>query len=453
MKNAVFLAFILLLSGTCTGSGKMTIHETVHSALLNNEQVVIAASRVEASRARVSQAFSGYLPSLSLSANYSKSFSSPIISEFKIGDIDTPVTFGFNEPYESRSWQAALTQNIFTFGKLEGRLAAALESVRAAEEEYRKARQDVIYSAVSAYFDVIRSELAVRYAERAHESARKHFDRVRMMKNRGRLSESELLRAQVALLSAEQSLLKARTAERLALAGLSSTTGLTAQGAYILSEKDLSLFLRADKRAYDEITREAYEHNPELRRAQSAVRISENNLFSAKAGWLPSISAQGTYGWNNTDYSGSAIDFDQTNWSVAAGASWTLFDGFGSASRIKEAAVSLEEAKASYSAVSKAAALELERAYLGHVSAVQVREIASQALVSAKKAMDAEEIRFAHGLASNIEVLDAQASLAKAELDLLSADFELCISYLSLKKSAGTLDEHIFSGQKEDGIR
>jgi outer membrane protein TolC len=453
MKKIISFLIVYAFTTPCLAVVELDLPSAVHFALSNNEQVIMSENRVKAARAKVSQSFSGYLPSLSLSANYSRNYASPIISEFKVGDIDTPVTFGFNEPYDSKSWQATLTQNIFTFGKLEGRLAMALESVRAAEEEYRKARQDVIYGAALAYFDVIRSESALMYAKRAHESAKDHFARVEVMRNRGRVSEAELLRAEVALLSAEQVLIKAQNSERLALINFNSTVGIPASGTYTLSERDLSGFMKVETRPYDGITKEAYEFNPDLKLAKSAVKMSENALVSAKANWLPSVAAKGTYGWNNTDYSVSAIDFDQTNWSVAAGASWALFDGFDTQSRIKEAAASLDEARAALSLAAKAAELGLRQAYYNHISAAKVREVAAKAIKSARAGSEASSIRYRHGLASNIEVLDAQSSLAKAELELLSADFDLCMSYLSLKKASGTLDREVFSSAREGFVR
>ncbi len=449
IKRALLALIVSAVYTSSLEASVVSLGTALDSALLNNEQVTMAGDRAEAARARASQAFAGYLPSVSLSANYSRNYSSPIISEFKVGDIDTPVTFGFNEPYDSKSWQASLTQNLFTFGKLESRLSMAIESVRSAEEEYRSTRQSVIFDAVSSYFEVIRSEMALAYAKKALDTAKAHFTQVEILRGRGRASEAELLRARVALLSAEQVLIKAENSARVAVSTFKSIAGMPGGSALVLAEKDLSRYMMKETRRFEAVTSEAYERHPDLRRAKSAVRISESALTLAKSNWLPSVAAQGNYGWNNTNYSSSGTNFDQTNWSVAAGASWTLFDGFDTQSRIKEASVSLSEARASLSLAAKAASLELERAYLDHEAASKVRDLAAKTLESARAGHEASLIRFRHGLASNIELLDAQSSLSRAELDLVSADFDLCMSYLRLKKASGTLDRSVFSSAGE----
>jgi outer membrane protein TolC len=64
-----FLVFFLLviLSSSCFADQVFTLDKAIGSALRNNDQVIIAQKKMEASQAKVSQAFSGYLPSVSAS--------------------------------------------------------------------------------------------------------------------------------------------------------------------------------------------------------------------------------------------------------------------------------------------------------------------------------------------------------------------------------------------------
>lgn len=440
MRKVHVLLFLAVLSSSCFSGQVITLDKAINSALKNNEQVVVAQKKTEAAQAKVSQAFSGYLPSLSLSANLARNFSSPIISEFKVGDIDTDVVFGFSEPSDVKSWQASLNLNLFTFGKLENALLIALDGAHAEKEEYRKTKQEVIYGTTSSYYNVIKAAKMLEYAQESVDMAQAHVDQVSAMLNVGMAVKSDLLRSQVALLTAKQSLIKARNSLELAKASFNSVTGRQLEEQVDVADADFDSFDKSENRTYVQLLKDAYDYRPDWKQAKYSLSISEKNLNISKSNWLPSVAAQANYGWNNTNYSLAQINYDQTNWSVAAAASWKIFDGFDTQSKIKEASAGLDWTRATLELARKSVELDVKQSYLNYVSSKDVIETAEKALESAIENHEAARLRYENGLATNIEVLDAQVSLTKAETDLLSAQFDLCLARAQIRKASGVLD-------------
>lgn len=441
MKKSLVFLFLAVLSSSCFADQVFTLDKAIGSALKNNEQVIIAQKKMEASQAKVSQAFSGYLPSVSLSSNLARNFSSPIISELKVGGIDTDVSFGFSEPSDVKSWQASLNQNIFTFGKLESALLIAIDAAQAEKEEYRKAKQDVIYGTISAYFNVVKAAKMLQYAQESVDMAQAHVDQVQAMLRVGMAVKSDILRSQVALLNAKQGLIKAKNSLEIAKASFNNVTGRRIEDPVDIADADFNSFDTSENRTYSQILKDAYAFRPDWKQANCSLSISRKNLDMSKANWLPSIVAQANYGWNNTNYSMAKINYDQTTWSVAAAASWKIFDGFDTQSKIKEASAGLDEARATLEFARKSVELDVKQAYLNYTSSKDVIETGVKALESATENYEAARLRYENGLAINIEVLDAQASLTKAETDLLSAQFDLCLARAQIRKSSGLLDQ------------
>ena len=440
MRKSLILLFLAILSSTCFAGQVINLDTAINSALENNEQVVIAQKKMETAQEKVSQTFSGYLPSISLSSNLARSFSSPALTKIDMGGISTELLFGFGEPADVKSWQASLNLNLFTFGKLENALLIALDAAQAEKEEYRKARQDIIYATTSAYYNVIKAVKMLQYAKESVDMAQAHVDQVSAMLDAGMAVKSDLLRSQVALLSAKQSQIKAGNSVELAKALFNNITGRQLDDPVDVADTDFNSFDKSEDRTYAQLLKDAYDYRPDWKQANYSLSISDKNLNMSKANWLPQVAAQANYGWSNTNYPTEQINYDQTNWTVAAAASWKIFDGFNEQSKIKEASAELDEARAALELARKSVELDVKQSYLNYVSSKDVIDTAGKAVESATENYKAANLRYENGIATNIEVLDAQVSLTKAETDLLTAQFDLCLARTQTRKASGVLD-------------
>ena len=434
-KILIALMVVVCISGFSLGA-ELTLDDSINLALHDNQAVTAAQKKTEAADAKVSQAFSAYLPELALSANYSRSYSGPMQTIFN----GFPITFGIDEPANIKGWQAKFNQNLFTFGKIESSLKIALDAARLAKEELRKTKQDIIYQVSAAYFAVIASQKMIDVAQQSVDMASAHLDQVKSMFDVGILARSNVLRSQVSLSAAQNGLIEAKNGFEIAKARFNNAIGASLKDTFELSKKNIDLILQYNESDYNSLLKEAMDKRPDIRISAIDLSIANNSISMARSQWLPSITAQGNYGWMNSDYSSNAINYSQANWTVAAVAAWTLFDGFDVSNKIKEASANLDSTNASRELVKQNAELDVKQSYLKLIAAKDMIGNSKDEVASAQENFDVATTRFKNGLETNIDILDAQTSLTKAQFDLLSAQFNLVLAKAQIEKATGTSD-------------
>lgn len=437
MKRLLVLLCVLFVSAQgAIAEAPLTLDKSTELGLIYNESVIIAQKKVEAAQAKVSQAFSGYLPQINLSANYTRSYASPISTSFN----GVPVVFGIDEAGTTKGWQAALTQNIFTFGKLESALGMALDNSKSAKEALRNAKQNVIYNVQAAYFGIIKAAKMVDLANESVDMAQAHLDEVNAMLQAGMSTKADYLRSEVSLYNSRQGLIKTRNAFEIANASFNNAIGRDIETPVSIAQSDFDPSAESQKYVFRDILKDAFSFRPDVRQVAIAKETAGKAVGGATAGWLPSVFVQGKYGWNNTNYTENKIDYDATSWQVLGAASWDIFDGLNSAGKIREANANLDAASYNINLVKKGVELDAKQAYLNFETAKEVLFTARKSIESARENNKIAQLRYRNGLATNIELLDAQNSLTKAEADGLTAQFDLELARSQILKASGVLD-------------
>ncbi len=439
LKSKISLLFLILFCCSKTFAN-VPIKEIVKSALQNNEQLFIAKQNLNASKSKMIQCFSQYLPNLSLQASYAKNYNSPVISEFSIGGITTETYFGFNSQADLKSWQVTLSQNIFSFGRIESLILNSIENMKNAELDIKKIEQDIVFNSLSSYFQLVADKISLDYANQNYEIAKLSLEKTKIMYKNGMASDLDKNEAESSFLSAKQSIEKANDSLGLSLLTFRNVTGIDQVDFSSLDfiEKDEENFV--ENRRFEEITNEAYENNPDYQKALINVNIAQNNLLFAKSNLFPSIVGQGNYSWSNSSYQTNPINFDQTNWSVVLSANWNLFDGLNTQAKINEANHLLDTAKANLVLAKKTLDFEIKKSYFNHVSARKSAEIAKNVLASRQKSFEIAKVKYKKNAMSIIDFMDIQSKLSKAQQDYILSKLNLYISYLQLKKTVGTLN-------------
>ncbi|MDI6732222.1 MAG: TolC family protein, partial [Candidatus Margulisbacteria bacterium] len=125
------------------------------------------------------------------------------------------------------------------------------------------------------------------------------------------------------------------------------------------------------------------------------------------------------------------------SWQVAGAASWTLFDGFTIYNKVREAAANLNTQIANEEKVKNAVEMEVKNAYYDLVTAQEVIAVAQKTVTSARESEKVSTTRYNSGVGTNLEVIDAQASLTEARNNLLKSIYDLEIAKAQINKSVG----------------
>jgi outer membrane protein TolC len=122
---------------------------------------------------------------------------------------------------------------------------------------------------------------------------------------------------------------------------------------------------------------------------------------------------------------------------VTLSATMTLFDGNLTAERIREAQARADQLRATEAQLRQAVELEVRRAMLNYASAAEELISADKTIEQAQEGFRIANVRFAAGVSTNLEVVQAQAALSQAEANRIQALFNVNIARAQLERAAG----------------
>jgi len=388
----------------------------VQEAMQANTDVRLAAARLAVAEAGAKSSRSGLYPSISASTDASRTEVAednfPSSSRFSLGS--------------SVSWEVDM------WGRIRDTADAGDIEAEASNADYAGTRLSIAGLTAQTWFNLTEARLLTDLAERNVETQERAL---RLTKRRfdGGVSGSSDFRL-----------------ARSALANAQATLALRRQ-----NESSTTRFLETILRRYPADALQAQENLPQLppltgagtpseiflrrpdllaaeRRMQAAglrVDVSKKNL-------LPRLTLNG--GPNSTSGSiGRLFSLDNLVASIAGGLSAPLFQGGALRADIARNEAVLQQQLEAYADTTLNAYLEVENA-LDAEDRLREREDALEiALEEAQKAEERLELRFSEGLASILQLLDAQSRRISSEGQLISARKERLANRVRLHLALG----------------
>ena len=318
---------------------------------------------------------------------------------------------------------------IFTGLKIYSAYDAAKENVNARKAEFDMAQNTILMDVATKYFTLRLAEELTVMRETTMKNLEGHLERSKRLEEGGQISKAERLRAEVALAEAEnayEDALRDQSLARMALASLLRTdTSLTATTPVEAPEVIRSM---------EEFKQLAREKHPGLRQLRTERKRSQDAVRAARADWFPTIALFGYRELYTKD-----LTILEPEWAVGAKAQWDLPILGGKESRAKvSSAKSLERSLSSkeeqtldnINLLVEKRWRELEHAKGRLSSLAKTRELADEALRSQTRAYEA-------GLATGLDVVDAELALARLQVGDLKAHFDAVVAWLGLLEASG----------------
>ena len=177
---------------------------------------------------------------------------------------------------------------------------------------------------------------------------------------------------------------------------------------------------------------QAWGERPDLKAAQARVEAAEAQRLSAKGEGLPAITVNGDYGVIGNDPSSARATF-----TLGAALRVPLFEGGRVQGKVREAEARLREESARLEDLRAGIYYEVQNAFLGLRSAEERVRVAERALVLGQDQLRQAQDRFAAGVASNIDVIQAQEALATATESHIASLFAHNLAKVSLARALG----------------
>lgn len=410
--------------------GPLSLDEAVRIALANSPRLRMAQLGVRIGRDRVLGALSNYLPKIQLQSVYHH------VDAVAKMDLGFP---GFEpiamSPRDITTVTAKMIVPIYTFGKNEAAYRQALRSAEAAKFDAVRARQNVVAAASQGYFRVLEAFEFRKVAEKSLEQIKAHLRVAQNFFEQGLVTRNDVLAAKVRLLGMEQQLLRAQSNVQIASANLNRILGLPISHMVELSGEFAPVELDLTEEDY---TRTALAFRPELGSLGRQRKAAEAALSGAKAARYPSINFAG--GWNWTS---NKLQKNKDNWTTDLMAEWNIFTGLAATAGIRSCKHAIEQLDEARRELIDGIALEVKTAYLNLLQSRKAIEVAKETVKQAQENLHIFQERYAHGLVSSTDVLDAEAQLARARADLARALYQNNAALVNIENAMGRKVEDV----------
>jgi len=249
----------------------------------------------------------------------------------------------------------------------------------------------------------------------------------------GRIARFDLLRNQTDLAEAQQQLNNAQRDVETALVDLKNTMGIS-QSSQLTLTQDLAL--QESPPALDQLQAAALKQRPEVQAARARVRSAQANATVAKSAYKPQI-----YGTAMADLS---ITTDNTmegsnnaGYLVGVTASLPILDGGLRRSSVNEAQAAVAQMQADEREVILNVSRSVASACAQFGAATKNVTLAQAAVTQAEEDYRTIRLRYEAGKATNVEVLDALASLTRARTMYADALYQQNIARQALTRAIG----------------
>ena len=406
---------------------RLSFAEAVRRAAGTAPAVELAGLRTDEASARVRQARGAFLPSLSVAAGWlNRDFNS------KAQGISFPGVPTIIGPFNAYDARFRASQTLLDFSGL-ARLRAARAQVTGSTAEGGAASEGAAAGAALAYLRVARAAAQV-VARRADSSvAADLVGLAQAQKNAGVSAAIDVTRARTQLVSAAGALLVARNQLDRARIDLTRALGLDPWTPIEITDTLTAALPVADvpSRA-DSIVALALARRPDLAAEVARGDVARTAKSAINAERLPRVDVAGDYG-----VSGLTPSTSVGTRQIGVQVSIPILDGFRREGRAAEQTAVVRESEVRARDLRQQIAAEVETALLDLASAQAQQGIASERLRLAADEMAQARERFAAGVAGNIEVINAQASLLRARDTDIDARFSAATARVALARAAG----------------
>jgi outer membrane protein TolC len=440
-RLTVLVTLVAALQGAAAAQApvdtvRLTLDDAVRRALEDGEEMRAARAALRDARGRVTEATAAALPEIRGSVVYTRQFAS-IFEGVGAGDS----TFGpifENSPFGApNAWNLEVTarQTLFASGKVGAGLRAARAYRRAAEAQVAETEADVIYRVRRAYFDALYAARVTAIAAAGLAQARAHAADVRRFRLAGTRAEYDELRADVDAANQEPLLVAAQSGSDLALLELKRLVNVPAAVPLALASP-----LITDDATIPVVAADSFgaPDRPAVQAADATVQVWEQAVRAAQADRLPVLSAGATF--SHQAFPRDITPFDEQfrrNWSADLRLSVPLFLGFRTSGALARARAALEQARAQRDQLVEQAALDVERA-AADVRRAEALLAAHRATVrQAGRAHHLANVRYANGMATQLEVSDARLVAQRAELNEAQAARDYLVGLAALERALG----------------
>jgi len=341
-----------------------------------------------------------------------------------------PKTIG---PYQVFSAGPTVGATIFDL-TLWRRYQAAQSTVGASKATSLSTREQVILLVVSQYIGTLRAMANVEASQSRVDLAQALYDQAADLQKEGVGTGIDTLRANVELQNEKQRLIEAQNDRETSLFGLSKLLNLDPRQRIELGDS-LSFFDTPQPEVEPSIEA-ALAERQEWKSLESQIKSAEFQKKASQDSRLPSVRFDGDFA-----YVGTSGNTTLPTYTYEASVDLPLFTGGRIHAEVVRADLQIRALEQQKEDLRNQIALDVKTALLNLSSARSEVQVANLGVQLSREEVDQARDRFKAGVANNIEVIQAQDSLSRANDNQIAALYRFNQARADLARSVGQMEK------------
>ncbi len=348
-----------------------------------------------------------------------------------IPGVSIPTIIG---PFGVADARAYLSQEIFNWADIKN-LKSSSESERASQLNYKSDRDLVVLTTGNAYLLVIADGANVDaiHAQVTTGQTLVHDDVDR--NKEGVIASIDVLRARVELQTQQQRLIAADNQMAIDKLTLARVIGLPSGQEFRLA--DTLPYAPLDGITLEQALEQAHATRPDYLSAKAQVHAAELALQAAAAENYPSVSTDSNYG----DIGSPNFGTSHGTFSFALTLNVPIFLGSRVRADKLQADSALEQRKAELADLGGKIDDEVRTAFLNLKSSAELVSVGANNIELANQTLAQSQDRSRAGVADNLEVVQAQESVAAANQSYIASLYSFNLAKLSLAQALGVAEQ------------
>ncbi len=419
-----------------TGVLKLTLEQSVGLALKQNTTAQIAQIVAKQSVEQKNIARAELLPQANL--NVSEQWQRlNLAAEFGGGGFPglPPGTVfpGHIGPFSLFSAGVGFNGQIFDL-TLFRRYQAQRSAADASRFDSQSSREQVVLLVVSQYIGTLRATADVQASQSRVDLAQALYDQAADLQKEGVGTGIDTLRANVELQNEKQRLIEAEAQRETNLFGLSRLLNLDPRQQIDLA--DSLSFFETPQPELEPSIEEGLATRPEWKSLQEQIQSANYDKKASSESRLPSAHYSGN--WTQLGVSPTEVI---PTYTYSGSVTMPIFTGGRIHAEIARANLEIQKIEQQQQDLRNQIALEVKTALINLGSARNEVQVANSGVQLSKEEVDQARDRFKAGVANNIEVIQAQDSLARANDNQIAALYRFNQARADLARSIGQMEK------------
>lgn len=412
----------------------LTLRDAIDRGLKTNLGILVSDSASEIARAQRVRALSALLPAVSgqISQTEEQLSLSTIGLHLSFPGVSIPTVVG---PFHYTDARATVSWTVFDYSALKSHRAAQ-ESERAARLSAQDGRDLVVQAVAASYLGIIADSSRIEAIRSQVETSKALFDRAEDRHRAGTAAAIDVLRSQVELQQQQQRLLAQENQFAKDKLALGRIIGLPPGQDFTIAEA--VPFAPLDSITQEQSIRMALAQRQDYRSYQAQVLAAEETVKAARAERYPAGSISADYG-----DTGKALNNSHGTFTVVASARFNIFDSGRIAADVIQARAELKQRQDELADLGAQIDFQVRSAFLDLKTAADLAAVARSNLDLANQTLEQSRDRFTAGVSDNIEVVQAQESVASANDNLIGALYAHNVAKVALARALGSADQNL----------